>query len=80
MLLHGDASRWEDYQQDNTCINVLERTKPEGGVFKGQEWKALILNDTSHLSDRERTEDQGKAQENTSGDGSVDPGLSKGIY
>lgn len=62
-LLHGDATRWEDFQQDNTCINVLERTKPDGGVFKGQEWKALILNDTSHLSEREKTEDQGKVAE-----------------
>jgi hypothetical protein len=50
----GLCTSREDYQQENTCLNVLERRRTEsatttGGVFKGQPWSSLVLNDTSHL-------------------------------
>jgi broad specificity phosphatase PhoE len=52
-LLRGNAGSWGEIEQDNTCVNILERTVPDAdGTHNDGVWHARVLNDTGHLPQR----------------------------
>ena len=44
MVRYDDVGRWREFEQQNTCVNVLERSRGMGGAggFKGQPWRSLV--------------------------------------
>ena len=50
MVRYDDVGRWRDFEQENTCINVLERSRGMDGAggFKGQPWRSLVGHTSPH--------------------------------